>query len=147
MKIHQLSLFLENRPGQLRVPCKVLGDAGIDILSMSLADTQQFGILRLIVRDWERARKVLEAAGQVVNVTELLALDVPDQPGGLAAVLEVFEKTGLGVEYMYPFSVRAPGQAATLLFRLEQPDQAVVALQASGVKLVSAATLYQRAGA
>ena len=144
MKIHQLSLFLENRPGQLRVPCKVLGDAGIDILSMSLADTQQFGILRLIVRDWERARKVLEAAGQVVNVTELLALDIPDQPGGLAAVLEVFEKTGLGVEYMYPFSVRAPGQAATLLFRLEQPDQAAVALASSGVKLVSAAELFKR---
>ena len=73
MKIRQLSLFLENRPGQLRVPCKVLGDAGIDILTMSLADTQQFGLLRLVVKDWARARQVLEAAGQVVNVTDLLA--------------------------------------------------------------------------
>jgi hypothetical protein len=147
MKIPQLSLFLENRPGQLRVPCKVLGDAGIDILSMALADTQQFGILRLIVKDWARAKAVLEAAGQVVNVTDLLALEVPDQPGGLAKVLETFERTNLGVEYMYPFSVRAPGQPATLLFRLEHPDQAAVALAASGVKLVSSATLYQRAGA
>ena len=145
MKIRQLSLFLENRPGQLRVPCKVLGDAGIDILSMSLADTQQFGILRLIVRDWERARKVLEAAGQVVNVTDLLALDVPDRAGGLADVLEVFEKTNLGVEYMYPFSMREPGQSATLLFRLEHPDQAAVALASAGVKLVSAAELFKRA--
>ncbi len=81
MKIRQLSLFLENRPGQLRVPFKVLGDAGIDVLTMSLADTQQFGILRLIVRDWKHARDVLEAAGQVVNVTDLLALDVPDRAG------------------------------------------------------------------
>jgi hypothetical protein len=147
MKIRQLSLFLENRPGQLRVPCKVLGDAGIDILTMSLADTQQFGILRLIVKDWARAKQVLEAAGQVVNVTELLALDVPDRPGGLAEVLEVFEKTGLGVEYMYAFSVRARGAAATLLFRLENPDAAARILAEAGLKLVSSEELLRRAGA
>ncbi len=147
MKIRQLSLFLENRPGQLRVPCKVLGDAGIDILTMSLADTQQFGILRLVVKDWARARQVLEAAGQVVNVTDLLALDVPDQPGGLAAVLEVFEKTGLGVEYMYAFTLRERGRAATLLFRLEEPDAAAAKLAAAGVSLVPAEVLFKRAGA
>jgi hypothetical protein len=147
MKIRQLSLFLENRPGQLRVPCKVLGDAGIDILTMSLADTQQFGILRLIVRDWARAKQVLEAAGQVVNVTELLALDVPDRPGGLAEVLAVFERTGLGVEYMYAFGVRGRGTAATLLFRLENPDAAAETLAAAGVSLVSAEELLRRAGA
>jgi len=147
MKIHQLSLFLENRPGQLRVPCKVLGDAGIDILTMSLADTQQFGILRLVVKDWRRAREALEQAGQVVNVTDLLALDVPDRAGGLAEVLEVFEKTGLGVEYMYPFTLRERGKSATLLFRLEDPDRAAVALAAAGASLVPAAELFRRAGA
>jgi hypothetical protein len=147
MKIRQLSLFLENRPGQLRVPCKVLGDAGIDILTMSLADTQQFGILRLIVKDWERAKQVLEAAGQVVNVTELLALDVPDRPGGLAEVLEVFERTGLGVEYMYAFGLRARGKSATLLFRLENPDVATVTLASAGIALVAADELLRRAGA
>ena len=147
MKIRQLSLFLENRPGQLRVPCKVLGDAGIDILTMSLADTQQFGILRLIVRDWKHARDVLEAAGQVVNVTDLLALDVPDRAGGLASVLEVFERTGLGVEYMYAFGLRERGKAATLLFRLEDPDAAAARLQAAGIQLVSAEELFRRANA
>jgi hypothetical protein len=147
MKIRQLSLFLENRPGQLRVPCKVLGDAGIDILTMSLADTQQFGILRLIVRDWKHARDVLEAAGQVVNVTDLLALDVPDRAGGLASVLEVFEKTGLGVEYMYAFGLRERGKSATLLFRLEDPDAAAVKLAAAGISLVSAEELLRRANA
>jgi len=145
MKIRQLSLFLENRPGQLRVPCKVLGDAGIDILTMSLADTQQFGILRLIVRDWKHARDVLEAAGQVVNVTDLLALDVPDRAGGLASVLEVFERTGLGVEYMYAFGLRERGKSATLLFRLEDPDAAAVKLAAAGISLVSAEELLRRA--
>ncbi len=147
MKIRQLSLFLENRPGQLRVPCKVLGDAGIDILTMSLADTQQFGILRLVVRDWQRAKEVLEAAGQVVNVTELLALDVPDRAGGLAEVLEVFERTGLGVEYMYPFTLRERGQSVTLLFRVEDADLAAGTLAAAGASLVSAAELFRRAGA
>src|SRR5512140_3903737 len=105
MKIRQLSLFLENRPGQLRLPCRILGDAGIQVLTMSLADTQQFGILRLVVRDWEKAKKTLEAQGVVVNVTEVLAVDVPDRPGGLAEVLEGFEKADLGIDYMYPFSL------------------------------------------
>ncbi len=142
MKIRQLSLFLENRPGQLRLPCKILGDAGIDVLTMSLADTQQFGILRLVVKDWEKAKKVLEAQGVVVNVTDVLAVDVPDRPGGLAGVLEGFEKAGLGIEYMYPFS-RGPG--ATLLLRVEDPDRAERVLTESGVKLVPAAELLARA--
>src|SRR5512137_2713853 len=129
MKIRQLSLFLENRPGQLRVPFKVLGDAGIDVLTMSLADTQQFGILRLVVKDWQRAKQVLEGAGCVVNVTDVLALDVADRPGGLAGVLEAFEKLGLGIEYMYAFAAsRERGGHATLLVRLEDPDAAVKAL-------------------
>ena len=144
MKIRQLSLFLENRPGQLRAPCKILGEAGIDVLTMSLADTQQFGILRLVVKDPERARQVLEAAGVVVNVTEMLAVDVPDHPGGLAEVLEGFEKAGLGIEYMYPFAV-ARGQYATLLFRVEDPDRAERILAEHGVRLVPSAELYSRA--
>ena len=145
MKIRQLSLFLENRPGQLRFPCKVLGDAGIDILTMSLADTQQFGILRLVVKDWERAKHVLEEAGVVVNVTEVLAVDVADRPGGLAEVLEAFEKADVGVEYMYPFAPSREGGRYTLLFRLEDPDSAAKLLQANGVKLVSSSELFGRA--
>ena len=148
MKLRQLSLFLENRPGQLRVPAKVLGDAGIDILTMSLADTQQFGILRLIVKDWERAKKILDAAGIVVNVTEVLAVDVPDRPGGLAGVLEAFEKAELGIEYMYAFAAsRERGTDATLVFRLADPDRAAKVLASHGVKLVSSEELFARAGA
>jgi len=148
MKIRQLSLFLENRPGQLRVPFKVLGDAGIDVLTMSLADTQQFGILRLVVKDWERARKVLEAAGSVVNVTDVIALDVPDRPGGLAAVLEAFDKLRLGIEYMYAFAAsRERGSHATLLVRLEDPDAAIRQLEGAGVRLVAPDELFARVGA
>ncbi len=147
MKIRQLSLFLENRPGQLKVPVKALGDAGIDILTMSLADTQQFGILRLVVKDWERAKDVLAKAGVVVNVTDVLAVDVPDRPGGLASVLEAFEKAGLGIEYMYAFATRVRGKYATLLFRLEDPDRAAKLLAEQGVKLVASAELFARAEA
>lgn len=147
MKIRQLSLFLENRPGQLRFPVKVLGDAGVDILTMSLADTQQFGILRLVVKDADRAKKILADAGVVVNVTDVLAVDVPDRPGGLASVLEAFEKAGLGIEYMYPAETRERGKTATLLFRLDDPDRAAKLLEANGVKLVSAEELFRRAGA
>ncbi len=143
MKIRQLSLFLENRPGQLRLPCRILGDAGIQVLTMSLADTQQFGILRIVVRDFEKAKKVLEAQGVVVNVTEVLAVDVPDRPGGLVEILEGFERAGLGIEYMYPF---ARGAAATLLFRVEDPDRAEKILAEHGVKLVPSAELLARAG-
>ena len=148
MMIRQLSLFLENRPGQLRVPCQVLGDAGIDILTMSLADTQQFGILRLVVKDWEKAKKVLEAAGIVVNVTDVLAVDVPDRPGGLASVLEAFEKVGLGIEYMYALAAaRERGKFATLVFRLGDPERAARLLREAGVKVHTSEELLARAGA
>jgi hypothetical protein len=148
MNVRQLSLFLENRPGQLRAPAKVLGDAGIDILTLSLADTQQFGILRLVVKDWEKARRALEAAGMVVNVTDVLAVDVPDEPGGLAWVLEGFEKAGLGVEYMYAFATgRERGRRATLVFRVEDPERGAQALAAHGVRLVPSDELFARVGA
>ena len=84
MKIHQLSLFLENKPGHLVEPCRLLADAGINIRTLSVADTQQFGILRMIVSDWQKATAILKDAGCVVNVTEVLAVEVPDRPGGLA---------------------------------------------------------------
>jgi hypothetical protein len=147
MTIRQLSLFLENRPGQLRVPCQILGDAGIDILSMSVADTQQYGILRLVVKDWARAKQALEAAGQVVNVSELLALDVPDRPGGLASVLAVLDQTGLGVEYMYAFTLAERHRTATLLARFDDPADAARRLREAGVTLVSSEELFRRAGA
>ncbi len=98
MRLHQLSLFLENRPGQLRAPCQVLAQAGIDILTTSLADTAQFGILRLVVRDWQKAKAALEAAGMVVNVAEVVPVEVDDRPGGLLSALSARDRAGLGIE-------------------------------------------------
>ena len=147
MKLTQLSLFLENRPGQLKYPCEVLGKAGIDILTMSLADTQQFGILRLIVKDHEKARKALEAAGCVVNLTEVMAAEVPDRPGGLAQVLGAFEEAGLSIEYMYPFIAGHRDRNAVLVFRLEDPDKATALLEGRGVKLLAREEVFSRVGA
>lgn len=140
MKLQQLSLFLENRPGRLEAPLAVIADAGINILTLSLADTAQFGILRLIVRDWERAKRLLEEAGWVVNLTEVVAVDVPDRPGGLVEALRILEEANINIEYMYAFSLRR-GDKAILIFRFEDPDRAVQVLTERGMHVVDAEEL------
>jgi len=144
MKIHQLSLFLENKPGRLSEPCRLLADAGANILTLSLADTQQFGILRLIVRDWQAAKAALEAAGFVVNVTEVVATEVADRPGGLADVLDIIEQGGINIEYMYAFTFRM-GDKAVLVFRFNDPDAAIALLQKKQINVISSVELYERA--
>jgi hypothetical protein len=142
MKLHQLSVFLENRPGQLRGPSEVLGREGIDILTMSLADTAQFGILRLVVADWERAKRALEAAGTVVNVIEVVPVEVEDRPGGLGKALAVIDQAGLGIEYMYAFAAARRSGKAVIVFRFDDPDRAVAALQAKGIRVPSRDELF-----
>jgi hypothetical protein len=141
MKLQQLSLFLENRPGRLGAPLEAIAAAGINLMTLSLADTAQFGILRLIVREWERARQVLEQAGWVVNLTEVVAVDLLDRPGGLADALKVLESAGLNIEYLYAFSLRR-GDKAILIFRFDDPDQAITVLKAAGLHVVDAEELF-----
>ncbi len=140
MKIHQLSLFVENRRGQLGGPCKLLADAGVDIRTLALADTKDYGILRLIVDDWQRAKGVLETAGHVVKVTEVVGIEVPDRPGGLSAVLQAAERTGLDIEYMYAFTWGRGGKAV-MIFRFDQPDAAIAALAAQGLDVIGSADI------
>ena len=144
MKIQQLSLFLENKPGRLSVPCKALSEAGVNIVTLSLADTQQFGILRLIVKEPLRARSVLEQAGCVVNVTEVVAVEVNDEPGGLARLLEVMDLRKINVEYMYAFTFRGQQDRAVLVFRFEDPDHAIAQLQSAGINVIAPVELYDR---
>jgi hypothetical protein len=141
MKLKQLSLFLENRPGQLRAPLAALGGAGIDLLTMTLADTAQFGILRFIVADPARARKALEAEGMIVSTTDVVPIQVDNRPGGLAAVLAAIESAGLGVEYMYDFAARATPDKAAIIFRFEDPDRALEALKSAGVRVLTSEEL------
>ncbi len=137
MKLKQLSVFLENRPGRVGRPCKALADAGIDILTLCLADTEKFGILRLVVQDWERAKDVLEKAGCVVNVTDMLALEVPDHPGGMQGVLDILEPNNINIEYMYAFTLKRGGNAV-MIVRFEDPDRALALLQKNGVNVLTA---------
>ncbi len=143
MKIHQLSLFLENKPSQLTEPCRLLAEAGINIRTLTLADTERFGILRFIVSDWEKGAHVLREAGYVVNVTEVVAVEVPDRPGGLAELLGVFEQTGINIEYMYAFAFGRE-ETAVMIFRFDNPDAAIARLQSAGINVVASTEVYRR---
>jgi hypothetical protein len=145
MKITQLSLFLENKPGALELPVKALAKAKLNILTLSLADTQQFGILRLILKDWEKAKKLLERHGFVVKVTEMLALEVADKPGRLSEILAIAKRAGVNIEYMYGFTL-AKGGKGLLAFRFDDPDGAVEALQKKGINPVQSVDLFKLVG-
>jgi hypothetical protein len=145
MKLNQLSVFLENKPGALSAPCRLLADAGINILTFALADTQQFGILRLFVHEWTKAKDLLEKNGYVVKLTEVVAIEVPDAPGGLAALLEIVERARVNVEYVYAFTAKQEGKGL-MLFRFNNPDAAIRALQADKMNVVGTVELFRRLG-
>jgi hypothetical protein len=142
MKIHQISLFAENKPGHISAPARLLAKEGIDIRALYLADTQDYGILRLIVADWKKAAGLLEAQGFVVKVTEVLAVEVPDHPGGLADVLGALDGSGINIEYMYAFPY-IRGDQAILIFRFNDPDAAIARLLSAGINLVASEELLK----
>jgi hypothetical protein len=143
MKIHQISLFLENQPGQLIEPCRILSRAGIDIRTLTLADTQLFGILRLIVSDWQAGAQALREAGYVINLTEVVAVEVPDHPGGLAELLALLDGSRVNIEYMYAFTFGRE-QKAVLIFRFDEPDRAIELLRGSGINVIDPVEVYTR---
>jgi hypothetical protein len=143
MKLKQLSLFLENKPGALSAPVKILAGAHINILTLSIAEAQQYGILRLIVRHWEPAKKLLEKHGLLVKVTDVLAIEVADRPGGLAAILAVLEEAGINLEYMYAFTLKRDSKGL-LLFRFDDPDKAIRVLKKNKINVVGNAELFKR---
>lgn len=142
MKVKQLSIFLENKPGALSQPVKLLAKGKFNILTLSVADTQQFGILRLIVRDWEQAMEALEKDGFAVKVTDMVAIEVSDAPGGLSAILDALEKTHVNLEYMYGFTSRQEAKGM-LVFRFDDPDRAIEALQKKGINPVRSVELFK----
>jgi hypothetical protein len=141
MKVKQLSVFLENKPGALNRPVKLLAKAKFNILTLSLADTRQFGILRLILKDWEKAKELLEKDGFVVKVSDLVAIEVKDAPGSLAEVLDAVSRTKVNLEYMYGFTLRQQGKGM-LAFRFDDPDRAIKALENKDVSPVKTEELF-----
>jgi len=141
MKVEQLSIFLENKPGGLEEVTRLLKDAGINIRTLSLADTSDFGVLRLIVNDIDRASQVLKEQGFRTSRTLVVAVEVPDRPGGLHGILEVVSKNGINVEYLYAFVERS-GEHAVIIFRFDAPDKAIDVLQKNGMTVLPGAKLY-----
>ena len=141
MKTTQISVFLENKSGRLAEVARVLGDNAVNMRALCVADTADFGVLRMVVDRPDDAFKVLQDNGFAASKTDVIACEVSDKPGGLADILEVLAARDINVEYMYCFVERA-GKAAIDIFRVEQIDEAVQALQAAGAALVSAERLY-----
>lgn len=139
----QVSVFLENKSGRLREVCAALGEAGVNIRALCVADTSDFGILRLILDDPDRALEVLLERGFSVGETHVLAVQVPDRPGGLAGVLEALAGEEVNVEYMYSLFTRLEGKAV-VVFRVSDAQVARLAevLEKAGVALMSAAEVY-----
>ncbi len=141
MKVEQISIFLENKAGRLSEVTRVLAENNINIRALSLADTSDFGILRLIVTDHEKAKEALKANGFTVGRTTVVAVKVPDRPGGLYSILEVLSAEGVNVEYMYAF-VQQSGQNAILIFRFDRTDQAIDILQRNNIPIVPGQDIY-----
>lgn len=136
MYVKQLSVFIENTPGCLSAFARLLADNKIDLVSLSIADTTHFGILRCIVADYEQAEKLIAEAGYTVRVSDVLAASVPDTPGGMAHVLSLLTDAGISIEYLYSF-VRNAGSHALLVFRVDELDKAAQVLADNQVKMLT----------
>ena len=140
MIIRQISAFLENKSGRLADVTRILADKKINILAMSIADTTNFGILRLIVSDYALAEKALKEVGMTVSITNVIAIAVEDEPGGLASALAVFNKEKIGIEYMYAFVKRGSNEAYVIL-KVDEPGKAVALLVANGIKVLESGSV------
>lgn len=135
MEVAQVSVFLENRSGGLADVADVLARQGIDIKAITLADMSDFGILRLIVDDPDLTRTVLKEAGFTVDKTRVVAIEVPDRPGGLRDTLQALKRSGINVEYMYS-AARRSGESAIVIFRFDEVGRAIDALRGAGLKVL-----------
>jgi hypothetical protein len=140
MTINQLSIFVENKAGTVAEITKSIADAGVSIRALSVADTQEFGILRLIVSDATRAREALHENECVVSVTKVIGVEIPDVAGGLSEVLQLMSENNINVEYLYAF-ITISGQHAYVVLRVEDNDRAAKILTENGVKLVTQADI------
>lgn len=139
--IKQISLFLENKEGRLANVCRVLGNEGINIRALSIADTTDFGILRLIVNNPQKAYAVLKEHKFAVSMTDVLAMEVADTPGGLAGTLERLDEAGINVEYMYAFLGTA-SQEALVIIRVENPQDALHVIRKAGINILEGDRVY-----
>lgn len=141
MRVEQISVFLENKTGRLAEVSRILAEAEINIRALSLADTSDFGILRLIVNNNDKAKEALKQHGFTVGKTDVVAVEVEDRPGGLNKILDCLYRSSVNVEYMYAF-VQQSGNNAVIIFRFDNLDEAVKVLTQNGVKVIEGKKLY-----
>jgi hypothetical protein len=141
MKVSQISVFLENKSGRLADVTRTLAENKVNIRALSIADTIDYGLLRLIVNNPETATKVLTDEGFTVATTEVLAIEVPDCPGGLAGIIDILAGKGLNIEYMYAFVGRS-GEHAIVIFRIEPVDDAILVLKDGGARILTGDELH-----
>jgi hypothetical protein len=141
MQVEQISVFLENKSGRLSEVTAILAEAEVNIRALALADTSDFGVLRLIVDDTEKARQTLKNNGFTVGKTNVVAVEVTDRPGGLHDILTMLHDAGLNVEYMSAF-VRSSGDNAVMIFRIEQEQEAIRLFESKGVDVINGQRLY-----
>ena len=142
MKVRQVSVFLENKSGRLYEVCKSLAEAEVNIRALSIAETADYGVLRLIVSDPAKAMRVMTERDFTVSETEVIAVEVPDEPGGLAGVLGPLYDANVNIEYLYCF-VEKSGESAIVVFRVEQLDGAIRALQGGGYTVMREEDVYR----
>lgn len=140
-KIQQLSIFLENKPGRLAEVTQTLTKGKINIHALSLADTSDFGILRLIVGDSAKGKELLKQNGFTVSLTTVIALEMAHSPGGLNHVLQIFKENDVNIEYMYAFVHNH--NVATLVFRTDNEDKAIKILRDNKIKLLTEAEILK----
>lgn len=141
MTMKQLSVFVENKPGTLAEITGILGENGIDMCALSVADTERYGILRLIVNNPQKAEDALKAAGFKVSLTDVIAIAVSHKPGGLSKALKHVAKAGIAVEYMYAF-VSPKEDTAYVILRVQDNQKAILALQQGGIPVVQGEEIY-----
>ena len=134
-ELKQLSVFVENKTGRLVEITGALAKSGVDIRALSIADTTDYGILRLIVNDPEKALESLKQSGMTVSLTTVIAVEIPDTPGALNNVVAILSENGISIEYMYAFTTPKKGTACMIL-RVEDVAKAIEVLQKEGIRQV-----------
>jgi hypothetical protein len=141
MKIKQLSIFLQNRMGSLSKPLEVLSEADVNIRAMCMADTSEFGILRLVVDNPEKGKEVLEEHNFLVKITDIIGVEMCDAPGGLTSVLKIIKDNEIDLEYLYAFTHDKKNKAI-LLLHADELDRLISSLESNGITIVSADEVY-----
>ena len=141
MRAEQISVFLENKAGRLAEVTAILSEANVNIRALALADTSDFGVLRLIVNDNAKAVAALKGQGFTVGKTDVAAVEVEDKPGGLHRILDILNKAGINVEYMYAFVTQGENNAI-MIFRFDNIDEAFKLLEENNVKVINGSKVY-----